>query len=387
MVGRAVIHIGAPKSGTTFVQRALWQQRQRLRDVGVHLPGDRAQDMFLAAIEVRETFEFWGRDPQALAGTWARLCAQARAVGGTTVLSHELLGAATKEQVSRALAELDGLEIHVLVTLRDIARQLISSWQEEVKNGRTTTFAAYQTKIVDKMRSSDFTGAFWRFQQTVTMLDRWGRTLPPERVHLVVAPPPGAPPGQLWARFADAVGFDSESVPVPEVTGRANQTLGIEQVAVLRRVNHALDGRIQHPEYGRVVKRRFAQRLLAAQPGTRPECPVELVEELRGYAAEVNRTLGERGYRVHGDLEELVPPFPSGDAPHPDDVTAEAEAAALAEALAELLVQQAGARDAAPPQHPPDSTSTGPADAGPKSPLPRSLSARVRPAVRRLRGR
>jgi hypothetical protein len=342
--GRAVVHIGTPKSGTTFVQRAMWQQRDALRALDVHLPGDRAQDMFTAAIEVCQAHQFWGRDPEQIDGTWARLCADARAAGGTTVLSHELLSRATTAQVDKALAALDDLDVHVLVTVRDLGRQLMSSWQEEVKNGRTTSFDDYQATIMRKLRSRQLTGAFWRFQDVAGQLARWGERLPSDHVHVVVAPPSGAAPEVLWERYAQAVGFDPGRVGVPESGGRANETLGMEQVAALRRVNAAIDGRILNPAYARVVKRGFAQRVLAGQPGTRPQCPFDVVEELGEFAAEVNATLQDRGYRRYGELCELLPLAPQDGAHHPDDVGDAAEAAALAQAVAEVLVQQAQPR-------------------------------------------
>ena len=83
---RVVVHVGAPKSGTTFLQRTLWSQRAPLREAGVTCPGTNQREMFHAAIEVRERFEFWGRDPKALRGTWARLCQEARDFDGTTVM-------------------------------------------------------------------------------------------------------------------------------------------------------------------------------------------------------------------------------------------------------------------------------------------------------------
>lgn len=370
--GRAVLHIGTPKSGTTYLQRALWEQREPLRARGVHVAGDRAQDMFLAAIEVRGTYEFWGRDPDEVAGTWARMCAAARAAGGTTVMSHELLCAARKPQIDQALAELEGLEVHVVVSVRDVARQLISSWQEEVKNGRTTSFEDYQSATLAKLERGDFTGAFWRFQDLPGMLGRWGRQLMPERVHVVVAPPSGAPPGQLWDRFARAVGFDPEVVPAPRLA-RSNETLGLEQVAVLRRVNEALGGRIRHPEYGRVVKRQFAQRTLASLPGTRPQCPPDVVERLLAFAEQVNTVLTTRGYQVHGDLGELLPRPTAPGAPHPDEVSPDAEAQVLATLVAEQLVRQSRRR-------------------GPRPVLPGTWRSRLggavppslRPALRRL---
>src|SRR3712207_722729 len=92
--GRVVLHLGAPKSGTTYLQRVLWANRDALREAGYLLPGRTQRDMFHAAIQVRETHRQWGMDREALAGSWERLCAEARSFPGTTIMSHELLAAA-----------------------------------------------------------------------------------------------------------------------------------------------------------------------------------------------------------------------------------------------------------------------------------------------------
>jgi hypothetical protein len=65
------------------------------------------------------------------------------------------------------------------------------------------------------------------------------------------------------------------------------------------------------------------------------------VEELRAVAVTTNRSIVERGYRVHGDLAELLPQDPPAGAPAPDDVHPGNEADALASVLADLLVERA----------------------------------------------
>ena len=358
---RVMLHVGAPKSGTTFLQRALWNHRHPLREVGVTCPGTSGRDMFLAAIEVREAFETWGQDPKALAGTWARLCEEARAFSGTTVMSHELLGAARPEQARRALDELAGLDVHLVYTARDLARQLLSEWQERVKNGSTQNFDSFQRTVMRRMRE-DEPGLFWRNHGLLDALHRWAPDLPPSKVHVVVAPPPGADPLELWRRFGDAVGFDAaandptEGEPAEQA---ANKTLGMVQVAALRRLNRALDGRIRQPAYGRVVKRQVAQGLLAKQTSERPACPPALVEELRGVAVATNSGIVESGYRVHGDLSELLPQDPPAGAPAPDELQADDEADALASVLADVLVERAARAPKRPVPEPAPRTGHG----------------------------
>ncbi|MFA6299205.1 MAG: hypothetical protein WC642_08565, partial [Nocardioides sp.] len=54
MTQRLYLHVGAPKSGTTYLQRVLETNRARLADAGVLVVGDRHLDRIHAAMVVRE---------------------------------------------------------------------------------------------------------------------------------------------------------------------------------------------------------------------------------------------------------------------------------------------------------------------------------------------
>ena len=338
---RVVLHVGTPKSGTTFLQRVLWDNQDALKAQGFRCAGHRPNDMFLAAVELRESHGFWGYDPEDLAGRWSAVCRQAREHDGVTIMSHEVLGGATPQQVDRAYAELDGLDVHLVLTARDLARQVTSEWQERVKNGSARPFAKFERRLVRQLDKGNFENGFWRNQDPVGVLGRWVRDLPPDHVHVVVAPQSSADPTLLWRRFADALGLDTSGIDPTAHPRAANTSLGVAQIQVLRKVNQALAGRIRHPQYARIVKSQFAERILAGQSSSRPQCPPELVERLRVVAEERNDALRRRGYVVHGDLAELVPRPPEGPYRSPDDVGRGAERAAYADAIAALLVQRA----------------------------------------------
>ncbi len=340
---RAVVHLGAPKSGTTYLQRALWSNRDALLEAGFHLPGRNARDMFHAAIEVRGSYRQWGLEPAALAGTWKRLSAEARRFPGTTIMSHELLAAATRQQAAGALAMLDGLEVHLVFTARDLVRQVVSEWQERVKNGSTVTFASFAEGIGQQASRGGVGGSFWRYQDAQSVFGRWGADLPEERLHLVIAPRSGASPEELWSRFAAAVGFDAHQITAAAIDGPANPTLGTTQTAILRKVNEAIGDRIVQPNYARTVKRQFAQKLLAAYPSPRPVCPPELYADLRAVGERWVEQISALGWTIHGDLSEMLPAQPAdagAPSPHPDDVDPVAEAAMAAAVIADLLVER-----------------------------------------------
>lgn len=338
---RVVLHVGTPKSGTTFVQRALWFHRDALRSAGVLIPGSRGDTAFRGAIEVRESARFWGFDSSELAGTWRRLCQEALRYGGTTVISHEILASASEPQIDAALAELEGAEVHIALTTRDLARQVTSEWQERIKNGETVRWPRFEARIWRQLEARDESGGFLLPQYPPGILGRWGRAIPAERIHVVVGPPPGAGSTVLWSRFAEAVGFDGSAFdPLVANTG-SNKSLGSAQIEVLRQVNRALGGRLQNPHYSTTVKRVFAQRLLAAQDSPRPECPAELAGALRELALEANAEISRRGYTVHGALEELIPAVPAAGAPAPGVTRRRDVERAYAEVIATMLINRA----------------------------------------------
>ncbi len=374
---RVVLHVGAPKTGTTFLQRSLWARREELSGVGVQPVGDRAREMFHAAIDVRGTARFWRLEAAEVDGTWQRLCAQARRAQGTVVMSHELLAAAEAERAAEAMAALAGLEVHLVYTARDLGRQVPSEWQERVKNGGSASFASFQQGLLAEIRSGETESSFWRFHDVIDVLERWGAGVPPERTHVVVAPPSGTAPEVLWQRFAEAVGFDGQRIPAETARAPSNRTLGAVQVGLLREVNLALGGRIPQPDYAKFVKRYFAQGVLAQQDSEPPRCSTELLEELHDRARRQEKEILRRGFRVHGELAELRPAASwGGEARHPDHIHPELRAAAAVNAIADLLVARV-----------PQRTRKTPA-AGQPGPRPaRSVGARVRTQLRRMRGR
>jgi hypothetical protein len=342
-----VLHVGLPKTGTTHLQRLLADHRERLRGAGVLYPFLRPGAMFEGAVEVRGSAAKFGLEPARIAGTWAALCERARGFEGTTVISHEVLGGATPAQVDAALEPLRGLEVHVVVTARDLGRQATAHWQEEVKLGATTSFADFER---DQLRADTGRDAgpdaggvrphFWHAQDFADALRRWGRGLPPERVHLVVNPPPGAAPSELWHRYADAIGVDPALLDPLEAPA-SNPSLGAPEIALVRAVNLALGDRLDPAVRNRLVKREWAEGVLAGRDSPRPRTPYPLGEILASATRAWVEEVVAAGYAVHGDPADLVPVTGGPEELPPDQPPPPGEDPA---ALADGFVARAGGR-------------------------------------------
>jgi len=302
---RVLLHVGVPKSGTSFLQATLRANADRLRAAGVLFPTEQHKGLFHAALELTGNHPGWGVPQKRVKGSWARLCKQARAFDGTTVLSNELFSNASRTQVETAMRELEDLEVHVVVTARDLARQLPAEWQEGIKHGRGLRFRPFLERMLDPERSHDHARKFWRHQDIAELMERWGAGLPPERIHLVTAPPPGAPRDLLWQRFCAVVGVDPALAVFPEVG--ANTSLGITAIDVLRRVNKQLRKGDRPPLLRRTVKQSLVNGALRQDTSPRVSTPEELLPRLNEITDDWVKRIEAAGYEVVGDLADLTP--------------------------------------------------------------------------------
>ena len=354
---RLTLHLGLPKSGTTFLQGLLASHREELRAAGAVYPFVRPEAMFRAAVEVREQHDEWGLPadgPDGIDGTWARLLDRVREVGLPGIISHEILAGCSPRHAARVAADVaDFDDVHLVVTCRDPLRQAMGHWQEEVKNGRPWSYADLVAALPTPAESDAEEHGFWRSQDLVGVLDRWSAALPEATVHVVTVPPPGAPPEVLWTRFAEAVALPADVLDprAPDPASGANRSLGAAQVRFLREVLVALDGRIAQPDHAHVVKRWFAQQVLAGRDGEparpTPDLAAYLAERSAGWAEAVRR----RGWEVHGDLADLEVRVPE-PGPHPDEVAPDVVLGGSADEVAALLLDEVARRHEAAPDDP-----------------------------------
>ena len=309
MTRRVLLHVGAPKTGTSFVQDILFIHREALRERGILYAADRHDAHFLAALDLMELP--WGGLEREAAGAWDRLAAEVRQWPGTAIISHEILGTASRLQVARALDTLRGdgdVEIHVVLSARDLVRQIPAEWQENVKHRRTKPYGEFLADLREHDRSSEVARWFWGVQEVPDVLDRWAESIPRERVHLVTVPPPGSSPTLLWERFAGLFGIDpTEFTP----SDRANTSLGVPESAMVRRLNERLNDVLPNHHYRTLVRELLVHRNLSA----RADSPrLSLPEEAHRWASDLGRSwvseLALRGYDVVGELDDLVPAGP-----------------------------------------------------------------------------
>ena len=340
MSRRVFLHVGAPKTGTSYLQSTLANNRALLAEHGVSYPSTPSGSHFEAAIDL--TDHRWGGRLDRARGEWDKLAGAAMKASGDAVISHEVLAPATPEQVRRAQAALEGAELHVVYTARDLGRQIPAEWQETVKHRGRRRFSRFleQVTAASRVGSDQW---FWRVQGLPDVLSRWSTGMSPGRVHLITVPPSGAPADLLWQRFASVIGLDPELDLVPG--DRANESLGIAEIAMLRKLNMSLKGRaIPQPVYATVVRDLIARDTLGRRAAPlRPTLPPTSRDFVDTVTAEWVEWVEGSRIDVVGDLAELRTRWPDDDATwvNPDRPRPMAVANASLDALTELILAEA----------------------------------------------
>lgn len=330
MADRVFLHLGVPKSGTTYLQSALWHHRDALRADGVLLPGDRHADHRYWGFWVREEPPKSETNRRKLADCYARVVTGARDFDGTAVVSHEFTGAATAEQAARAVAAFAPAEVHLVVTARDALSLLTAAWQETVKYASPTPLDDFDTAVSDD--PLDVWG--WRNLDAAEVLRRWAPAVRPEHVHVVVVPRTRTDEPVLWQRFA---GLFTDPTAYDVSAGSRNESMGLVEAELLRRVSEHLDDLPSLMARIAVVRDYVGEQLLVPRAGERFTAGPARVAECRERSAAMVRWIEQAGIDVRGDLADLLVPDELPARRTPEDVTDTELAAAGVELVAAMV--------------------------------------------------
>ena len=332
MARRVFLHVGLPKTGTTYLQTRMWEQRDGLAELDFLYPGTMRMDHYRAWQDLHR-----GLGGHGDSGTWERLRRQIADHPGDALISHEFFSMATPEEAATAVAGLAPAEVHVVLTLRAYHLQFPAVWQEALKMGSRRTFSSFMEQIVAPDRGAgDLKGAWsWKSQDIPAVLGSWATAVPSDRLTVVTVPPPGSPRDWLWTRWCEALGLDADRLD--REAPFANESLGAAQAALMLRVTPKVRGPLEKGrERHRWLRQYFGHEVLGPQKGTRFTPRAAEVEQLRSLSEEAVTSVEASGARVVGDLTDLLPPD-SVTGAHPDDVQDEEIIETAAVAIEQMI--------------------------------------------------
>ena len=330
-----MLHVGLPKTGTSTIQLALQQNREALRDAGVLFPAGSVRGQRLAAFDLVGQRVNGQHAP--VAGAWHRLVEEIDSHDGhSAVVSQEELGLARPRQVGRLLRAMPDHQVFVIVTVRDLARTLVSAWQQAVVMGSTLTWREFAAAVRDPDRGGLRVGTgFWARQDLARLLDVWSAHVPVDRVRVVTVPPRGCAPHVLLERFAAAAHLPAQLLVDAGET--RNRALGAAEVEVIRRLNERVVGPLDDELHHQVVTGGIKKGW--DMTGSRS---LVLPDEDFAWVLERSRSMialvENRGHDVYGDLADLVPRTPASASERLDVVSPTEMLDATQSALAALAV-------------------------------------------------
>ncbi len=351
MADRLLLHIGTQKSGTTYLQRVLARLSGDLKRDGVLYPtrlqGRReVYNHEAAAYGLLGAAAFpWVASTRAegQAGAWERLCRKVQEWDGTAIVSGEALSVIDPAAARRLVESLGVANTHIIITARDLGRVLPSSWQQHIRNGRSTSFTSYlqqqaerrgegSARDLERRWDDDPEQTFWRAYAIGGLVQRWAPLA--RTVSVVTVPRRGAAPDELWHRFRRALDLGPVLPETPPAIDdlAANVGLTEPEVLVLAALNRQVDStKADSPDMralrARIVRDAFAPR---QDRGTPVRIPDSWVPRVAAWADEDLAVLRSTSAILVGPESDLIvepPSGPGGDGPRPEEVARAAGAA------------------------------------------------------------
>ena len=344
MARRVVLHIGPRKTATTYLQRILQAlvldglldpsvYPIRTRDGTDHnqVPGliDLAREAGAIGLQDDAWQQQDGSDARALLDA-------VHQAPGDVILSAEAMSVLPQAGAARVISDLGPAPVDVIVTARDLARVLPSSWQQHMRNGNYESYADYLALRVDERATRNYETelrrGFWRAYRYADLVARW-QAAGARTVTVVTVPGSGAPVDTVWHRFvaaADVAGLPDDPPTIPD--DRANVSLSGAETFAIYGFNLAARANGQGRRDVRAAHRALIRRGWTDRTdrGPRLGLPIDLQPVVAQWAAEDVEALAESGTRVIGDLADLRVISDGADGvPSADDV-ARAAGAALA---------------------------------------------------------
>lgn len=313
MSQRVVLHIGSPKSGTTYIQSNLWANRARLLDRGVLLPGRRADHYSLAA--------FTRGEPKTR-GVRDRVLRQVRDWHGVAMITCEWFTMTSRENVALLVEDLAPAEVEVVFTTRPFTSSAPAAWQQTLRNGLASALGEFINSMPTR---EDRWG--WSTLDPAEVLPRWDEAVTPGRVHVVTMPPPGSARTLLWDRYMQACRLPADDFDMEGAV--PNESISAESARLLQLIGRELRAAVDADASGLQVQRRwlrqyFSQGLLQPHRGHAILVSPPQVAQLQERARATVKFLESADYDIVGDLNELLAHHPKPNALAVEDVETEA---------------------------------------------------------------
>lgn len=309
---RAVLlHVGPHKTGTTAVQRSVFDARKALAGHGVVVPYDEPHPR--SAVRAAIGHAAGSRGREASMAAWRAVADRVRrAQGERAFVSSEMLATADDERIAAIVGDLGADRVWVVITLRSLSHVLPSQWQQHLRNRETLSFDAWLERVL-RQPTSRAAEDFWARHDHGALVRRWADRVGADRVVVVVAD--DRRPEHLLRCFERLLGAPGGTL---REGPRTNRSFTVGEAELVRLLNLEASARsLPDADYTRLIRDDLCHRLQARTPppgDARLRLPAVARDAVVQRQAAIVEEVRASGARVVGDLErlrvepELAPP-------------------------------------------------------------------------------
>lgn len=311
--GTRLLHIGPHKTGTTSLQNSIRANREEILAQGVYYgaPEGRLASNRIARSLLKLPF----KDPDEVVDyeEWEDQVARVRGSTATRVIvSGEEFSFCEQKEIRTLLRDLEKERVHVVVTVRPLAKVLPSQWQLDLRGSFTSgsfdEWLRWTLKPQGLRRIAMLLGIphpFWFRHRHDELVNRWAAEVGTDRVTVVIGDDRDH---RVLLRAFEAL-LDLKDGTLLPVDGKSNPSLSAEEIAIILRVQQILASR--HLIFAeRVRSRQIQRRLLAQRPRTPNDSkiviPAWAVDEVQAVSKKIYDGLLASGVRIIGDPALLL---------------------------------------------------------------------------------
>lgn len=300
-----LVHIGPPKTGTSSLQGAFHTCRAATEAQGVHYAGQRRHSgSAVQAVTARPGFFTDGAPPPI--SEWRHLTSDARrSKWKRVVVSSEFFADALPESLPRIVEDLGGDRVHVVVTLRPLAKIIPSQWQQYVQSGMRVSYSRWLDAML-KGPPGKLTPTFWRRHRHDELVARWAAVVGPERMTVIALDDRDR--DMVLRVFEGLTGLRAGTLVAPPEL--ANRSMTLPEIEAIRAFNTAFKEEGLRPALlSKVMHFGAATYMRQREPDPdepRLETPSWALEPVHAVAREMIDNISASGVRIVGDLEILT---------------------------------------------------------------------------------
>jgi len=311
--GTRLLHIGPHKTGTTSLQNSIRANRDEILRQGVYYgaPEGRLASNRIARSLLRLPF----KNPNEVVdyGEWEDQVARVHASSAPRVIvSGEEFSFCERREIRTLLDDLERERVHVVVTVRPLAKILPSQWQLDLRGSFTSSsfdeWLGWTLKPRGVRRIAQLIGVphpFWFRHRHDQLAKRWADAIGADRVSVVVVD--DRDHRVLLSAFEHLLGLSAGTLQ--PVDGKSNPSLTAQEIAIILRLQEKMQERgLLFAE--RVRSRQIQRRLLAIRDRRATDQKILLpqwaVEQVTDLSRRIHDGLLDSGVRIIGDPALLL---------------------------------------------------------------------------------